>query len=793
MVKQKEDKTGGTGQPKYSSAYWGLEIQNAIKQRENGFYKHAAESISIYNTQQKLENVQRRMNVWWYVVNTLLPAFYSSTPKAEVNLRKYAGSQYLDLSAVLLERNVQHSMDMDFDFDFVGYNSALSLLLTGQAALWGRYEVKFGEPQPVRMFATETGIVDAQGMLYQGELSDLEEDGQGLFLNLETIEEQKAILETLHYSDYLSSDARNEEETKWKARRAYLTEEETESIFGRDVAKKLSFDSFPSTSKSRQGSHLDDRNPRDGKAALWEAWCEDANKVYWIQAKGKKSIVESGEVPIKFPDFYPCSVISVSLDPDSTIPTSDYAHAKDMILEVERLAERKHGMIQAIRANAIYNPTLGNKVNELFSGDLKLIPADNWSANQARGGTKGQIEYLEIDPYVRALEVISGQLEQAKQNLFQMLKVSDLLQGVSDPRKTATANRLENAWSSMGLIVRQNQFSKFVGDGIEKLGTIIASQFEPKRLLSNGSAQELLAPLVSEQMPYEMLAKEVIAPLKNSRELFKLVIASDSMVALDQRQERQDTADLLNSASSFFQQMSGFVEQYPPMAPFAVQLFEKMIRSYKGGKEMEAAFTKAISDVANMAVQKQQQAANQPPDPKVLESQTRMQIAQLDAQVRTQIEQSKAQDSREKNMVEMQRVAAQTQAETWKIQQEVNIKQQELMLDARRVEAELLKIQTDAASKQVELEIKEKMAGIDALISEMSLNVNKGETRIRQLEQLIEEGRLAADSTIRQEELALKKEELALKREDSKRRPAKKIGKVSADGSTFEIKQVDED
>ena len=105
----------------YSAEYWKSEISKA-EDRSKKFVETAEESIRVFNAQKQvglLNDAERRINVWWYCINTLLPAYYSSTPKAEVSLRKRAGSTTFELSAVIAERNLQYAMDMHFDFDSI--------------------------------------------------------------------------------------------------------------------------------------------------------------------------------------------------------------------------------------------------------------------------------------------------------------------------------------------------------------------------------------------------------------------------------------------------------------------------------------------------------------------------------------------------------------------------------------------------------------------------------------------------------------------------------------------------
>ena len=105
---------------RFSGSYWKSEITRA-KDRSKKFIEAAEESIRVYNAQKQiglLDDAERRLNCWWYCVNTLLPAYYSSTPKAEVTLRKRTGGTLEEVSAVLLERNLQYQMECEFPFDW---------------------------------------------------------------------------------------------------------------------------------------------------------------------------------------------------------------------------------------------------------------------------------------------------------------------------------------------------------------------------------------------------------------------------------------------------------------------------------------------------------------------------------------------------------------------------------------------------------------------------------------------------------------------------------------------------
>ena len=778
---------------RFSAQYWRSQLTQAEDRRKD-FFKAAEESIKVYNSQKHVHifsDVERRINVWWYCVNTLLPAYYSSTPKAEVLLRKRSGGTLHEVSAMLLERNIQYQMDCEFNFDQVGYDVALQFLLTGQGVLWSRYKFEMEtEEKEIGYILTPDGkYIDAENEEFQGDVKELVQNMNGIYtatVEVERKDDEKAILEVVNYTDYLCSDARNESEVEWRSRRAFLSRTQAENMFGADVASDLSYDSFPDAIKKNMNR---DRDKYEGKAELYEIWCEEADKVFWVHKNDEKTIVQSGEPPIDYEKFYPCSVISQSSNPDSVIPVSDYTHVKDQILEVERLTSRVHGMVQAIRANGAYDSTLGTLVDQLFSGDLKMYPFNNWPSYKSKGGLANSIEMLNIEPYVNALRVLQDSRGQALQQLYETLKISDLLRGSSEQYKTATANRLENAWSSMGLIVRQNMFTKFISDAISNLGTIIASQFEQELLMETGDAVQLLTPLVpppppappqDPNMPPEMqppppqpmdpmevimsMEQQIMEFLRNEDQFnYRIQIASDSMVAIDYQQQQQEGQQLLAVAGEFFNQMKALVEQYPPLLDFSIQLFQNVIKRYKGGKEIDGLFSNALSQIQEIAKAKEEAAKQPPPpDPVMQEMQARMQIAQIESQARIQATQMDMQDKSAKNQLayqeqqlRMQRdqldaqLAIQKQQfDEYIKQQDVALRQQEVQVKQSSVQVDMLKVQAMSQSDANKQAIQQETNRMAQILEIQKLELEQMRIKLSESEKLMEERRLASESQL---------------------------------------------
>ena len=833
---------------RFSGSYWKSQINLALERRKK-FIEAAEESIRVYNAQRDvgiMRDTERRLNVWWYCVNTLLPAYYSSTPKAEVTLRKRSGGTLHEASAVILERNIQYQMDMEFNFDQVGYTAALQFLLTGQAVLWARYAFESEvQKQEMILFQNADGsLVDSDNETYEGP-TDILTAGPGNTLivpiDVEVKEDERAILETVQYNDYICSDARNESEVEWRGRRAYLNRSQAVNLFGEEIGNKLKFDSFPEAIKKDFNR---DREKYEGKAEVYEVWCYESGQVYWLQMTGEKSLLMESEPPIEFEKFYPCCVIAQSQDPDSVIPVSDYSHVKDQILEIERLTTRIHAVTQAIRTNGTYDSAIGSQIEQLMVGDLKMIPTINWPSYKARGGLQNSIEFMPIAPFVEARGTLQAARQVALSQLYETLKVSDLLRGTSAEYKTATANRLENAWSSLGLVVRQNMFTKFISDGIGNLGVIVTTMFEKTKIMNVADASQILLPLVPEappappldpNIPPEMqppppppidpnmmvvgMEEEIMALYRDDDQFnYRIQIASDSMVAIDQAQDQAEGAQLMSTCGEFFNQMKALIEQYPPLLEFSIQLFQNVIKRFKGGKELDGIFTKALKKVGEISAAREEAAKQPPPpDPKTLEIQGRMQIAQIEAQARLQAAQMEMTDARDKNMLSYQESQLKTQRDQvdsqlkiqaqqfneYVKQQELGLGQQELQIKSNAVQVDMLKVQAMSASDANKQAIQQETNRMSQILDIQKLELENMRVRLAESEKLMEERRLNNEQELERVRMTMQNMQMPRQSETQPLvinniipKASKRVGRVTMDelgNPSIELNNIDDE
>lgn len=803
-----ERKVNAPLEKRFSASYWKTQVELAEERRQK-FVQQAEESIKIYNGHRGIgifKELQRRLNVWWYSINTLMPAYYSSTPKCEVILRKNSGGLLEQMSAVVLERNVQFQLDSEFDFDIVGANVALQFLLTGQGVLWARYMPKFETifEEVALIPLQDGGYVLPDGKPFDGAPEAVQVvNGMAIAkLKVEVKTSEKAILDVVQYNDYMCNDARNESEIEWQSRRAYLSREQATDLFGADTANGFNFTSYPDDPKNKMAK---DRDRFEGKAEMYEIWCEASGKVYWAHFKDGLEIVEEGPPPIKYEKFYPCTVIRQAVDPMSVVPVSDYTHCKDQILEVERLTTRIHAITQAIRPNAAYDKAMGDDIENLLVEDLVMVPIQNWPSYKSRGGLASGIEFMPIEPYVNALNVLQQARQAALGQLYETLKVSDLLRGTSDQYKTATANRLENQWSSLGLVVRQNMFTKFISDAIGKIGTIVATQFDPQRVMNIADADSLLMPLIGQtdqdpRMVLDGMKQSIMEFLSTNKDRsYRIQVASDSMVAIDQMKDKQEGTELIQATGAFFEQSKALIEQYPTLLPFTMQLMQYLMKRFKGGKELEGIYTKAMQDIGE-TVRAKEEAAKQPPppDPKMLEMQGRLNIAQVEAQARLQTAQMESQDRQVKNQIliqeqqikmqrdqlEAQLAVQKQQFEQYLKEQELMISQQEAQIKAQAVQVDVMKIQTQAQTDKDKHMIASEANRMSGIIEVQKLELESMRVRLSESEKLMEERRLKQEQDLERVRLAMEQISMAGQsiQAQVQKRAKKRVGKIIADG-----------
>jgi hypothetical protein len=764
-----DDKPTSSKSTKYTEKYWKDQLTRS-RDAHKDFFDRGDESLDVYSRRKSLTDVKRELGVWWYIIETILPVYCSRIPKVEVQLRKKAGSIYDQIASISLERATQFALDEHFDFLSETITAAKSFLLTGRGILWARYDARMRDEAidyPVMQDPNTGQILDFNGNPIDTKNIEIEQEEDGSLVaheRLKAKDDEVALLESIYFKDFLVSPARAEREVEWKSRRAYLDRDEVEEKFGSKIAQDVKYDIVPEDVK--RNTKLRDSYATEGKAEFFEVWCKKSGKVYWINERGSKTIIESSEPPLAFVDFFPCVEINANLDTTSIVPVSDYWHVRDTVLEIERLTTRMHGLVQAIRVSGVYDSTFGDDLEQLLSGDFVLRPMKRWPSYKTKGGMASMIEMFDINPYVNALQTVADARERALQNLYEVMKASDIVRGVTDAQETAAAQELKSGWSSFGLRVRQNQFTKFVSDGITKVAHIIATQFDEPHIASMCDADELLSSAQLDPAAQGATWPAIAESIKQGVEGYRIQITSDSLVQMNEQQEKSERMELLGATGQFLQQAKDFIAENPAMAPYAGEMMRFVNRSFKAGKELEATLDGSISAVTQAV----EASANQPPppDPTVIQAQSDLQIAQIQAQTKENELMMNAQIKSQESAISSAKAEVEFQVK----REEIELKKQELMLAYEKLQVEQAKIgaEIEIAKTKVQLDTEKAqgemdknsvqfqfdsyVAKSDMQAEQQRLAIESYRVKLVEYEKLLEERRLSEQHNLERQKLS---------------------------------------
>jgi hypothetical protein len=302
---------------------------------------------------------------------------------------------------------------------------------------------------------------------------------------------------------------------------------------------------------------------------------------------------------------------------------------------------------------------------------------------------------------------------------------------------------------------------------------------------------------------------------------YRIQIASDSMLAIDQAQDQAEGAQLMSTCGEFFNQMRALIEQYPPLLGFSIELFQNVIKRFKGGKELDGIFTRALQQVGEISAAREEAAKQPPPpDPKVLEIQGRMQIAEIEAQARIQAQQMEMVDRHDKNMITYQeqqlriqrdQLEAQLKIQSQQFdeyvkQQELVIKQQEVQVKAQAVQVDNLKVQAMAASDANKQAIQQETNRMAQILDIQKLELENMRIRLSESEKLMEERRLSSETQL--DRLRMSMEAFSAKplESSSEKNPivinniipksSRRVGKITTDdlgNPSIELSNIDDE
>jgi hypothetical protein len=490
-------------------------------------------------------------------------------------------------------------------------------------------------------------------------------ENEGVEKQPEEIDYECSPVDYVHWKDFGHTYARTWEEVTAIWRRVYMGREALVERFGEELGNKIPLDTKPDNQQKKElGS--DDAY----QAAIFEIWDKTSGTALWI-SKSMPEVLDEKPDPLKLESFWPCPrPLYGTLTNDSLVPVPDYLLYQDQALSLDLIAERIDKLIQALQVKGMHDASIP-ELSRLFSeaGNTDLIPVKNWAAFAEKNGLKGAIDLVDLAPIVAALEAGYKALAEVKNEVYEIMGIADIIRGASDPDETLGAQKLKGQFGSLRLRAMQSEVAQYAAEILQIKAQIMCTQYQPETLIAISAADQLMPEDQAMLQPALQLLRD--RPLRN----FRIEVTADSLVQLDEMQEKSERMEFLKAAGGYLQNLTQLSQSpaAPQLIPLAVSMMKFGVTAFKVGKSLEGEFDATVDKIKEM-VEQQQQSPKPPPQVQLemLRQQGEMQKIQATAQV------------------DGQKMAMEQQMEQVKQQQDLQIEQARLAMEERARQRETM-------------------------------------------------------------------------------------------------------
>ena len=606
-------------------------------------------------------NETAKFNILWSNVQTLIPAVYAKLPKADVSRRFGDNDPVGRVAARLVERAIDFEIEHYPDFRSTMKYDVEDRFLGGRGTAWVRYE-----PHVAPIGVEDDGV----------SITSAIEQGEGAPPPLEEIEYERAPVDYVHWKDFGHSQGRTWEEVGQVWRWVYMTREALVERFGEEMARQIPTDQGPETLNAYR-----DSKRQYNLAKICELWDKETLKVYWL-SKGMSHFIDVRDDPLNFEGFFPCpKPLYATTTSDNLVPVPDFVLYQDQAMELDILSDRIDGLVKALRVRGVYDASQPALQRLMTEGDNNaLIPVDKWAAFSEKGGLKGSVDLLPLDTIAQALIQCYQARADIKGQIYEITGISDIIRGQSAASETATAQQIKGQYAGLRLRSMQEDVALFATEVIRLKAQVMCMRYQPQTILAYSAAEQMSD--ADKALIPQALQLIRDKPLRN----FRIDIAADSLVQIDEVQEKQDRLQFLQAFGGFLQQALPVGQASPELVPVMMDLLKYGVQAFKAARPLEGTIDAATEQLKQIAAQPRENPAAQ-------QAQMEAQAEQAKSQMLMQIEQAKLQQSAQ---VEALKAQNDQQLEQMKQQFEAQLAQQKIAAEQQMAK---YKADLDAATK----------------------------------------------------------------------------------------------
>ena len=653
---------------------------NCIAQYERTFKEWEGRADKIVkryrDDSRSRNNPNAKFNILWSNVQTITPAVFARLPRPDVSRRFRDNDPIGRVASMMLERALEYEIEHYGDYASAMKQAVQDRLLGGRGTSWVRYE-----PHIVGQEGGEGEGAPDDGFQVTEDIDEAETEGGIHRENQERIEYECAPVDYVHWRDFGLTVARTWEEVTAVWRKVYMGRPALVERFGEELGGKIPLDTKPETSKTFN----EKMGEGSSEAVVYEIWDKTTGEVIWLN-KSLGKILDTRADPLQLENFWPCPKPMFStLTTDSLIPVPDFVLYQDQARQLDTLADRIDGFIQALKVRGVYDASEPSLARLFTEGENNsLLPVKNYGAFSEKGGLVGAINLVDIKPIAEGLNMAYQAMEQVKGQIYEIMGIADIQRGQTDPNETLGAQIIKSNNASGRLKTMQHDVVNFATALLQIKAQIICQHFTDDTIVKISGAMQLSEQ--DQQLIPQALALLKDEPAKN----FRIEVTSDSMIYQDEQQEKQDRMEFLSAMGGFLQQAIPAAQATPELTPMLIEMLKFGVTAFKAGKGLEG----LIDETADKFRQQAAQAEGQPkpPSPEMQKMQMEMQMDQAKMQAQSQAKQAEMQ-----MQIQIEQQKMQMQMELEKAKQEYQAQENQLKFQ--------LEEQRNAMDREMELKV----------------------------------------------------------------------------------------
>lgn len=601
-------------------------------------------------------------NILYSNTDTMLPVLYSETPRPEVratNIKDLTARH----AAEMLEKTLEYSIDSN-DYNYMMERVVKDLLLPGLGQCRVKVDTAFSQEE----------VEDENG-------ETQEEDRVAI---------QRTTSEYVNWDDYIVPETTSWDDRPWEAFRGRMTFDEVEDMFDEEAALTVEYtvdDQDGNNKKRNVGTK--DTSEAFKKATIYEIWDKEKQEQIFISKGGViRSPLEINEDPLGLDGFFstPRPVLSVTTN-NTILPVPLFILYQDQADELDIITERITRLVAQLRRRGLYDSAM-KEINRLSTaGDNEFIGVKDLARLQDKGGLSAVFMTEDVTPFANVLLGLYNQRDQILNIIFQIVGISDIQRAVTDPRETASAQRIKARFGSLRISRIQREIQRFIRDMLRLQAEIIINTFTPK-VLSTITGLPIDTKIDEDGTVVEFGTTDLLEKLQNQEPSSVLVdIETDSTIAKDELADKEEIVEF-NSVITNFAASAPVLQQVIGTDATAEMLLS-LVRKFKMGRRVE----QAVIDQVDVAKQKQAQQEQEPS------------AEQLEAQAKQQELQQKAENDNVKNQIEfgkLQLKEKELELKAAELGLKDNIDQQKVDFLGIQTAIELQKTELDEQKFQVE-------------------------------------------------------------------------------------------